>query len=642
MAPSSLSKSKRRQKERRETRIADKALLKEQQQQQQQSNGKKKNSKKSSSNKNDNNTITTNQIQHVTVENLLAAAERILTESDDSIKVIELYNAAEIIIKRSQLVQNDNNMKQQMNLYLDILERRAEQYMNIGSIVQAIDDYKQAILIATTSSSSSASASSSSSLSSEEQLQQKCTLLERMSTYSMNLGQIYEGDEALQSYMNGIHCLEQAIGYQQTNSLSTTTTTDVDDEPMNDTPAATSAAEDVVSSSTSIITLIDLQKKLISAYCAAGELYMTDLCDNIEAEEQCELLLQKALQVTIATSENNTEKASSLLSSSSSSSSSIEALQLAASHRLSQNRPYDAIQYILQAYDTIRIGCEALSTLVGLRDDTNVVDNTNGTGSSSNSTSASAVADASSSSSNAAAELMNLPHVQALPTFEFRCQTVKLLLECSAAASATAACETMTTSTTNNLNTDNSNNQQQLQHQQNCSRCLDNAIDVLGSLLAENDEDSQVYSLLGDVYHMKFRMEHENDNNTNKNDVNVSKTETIVTNTINSTTTTTTITIPIDLPIYYWTRAIELLRTVLQTLERNIQNVSTQDEEDNIQNQIDSIVCILEEIQSKIIDLEQEYPQQSSRKDDTDIIITNDDRNNNQNKNNNDCEPMEE
>lgn len=39
------------------------------------------------------------------------------------------------------------------------------------------------------------------------------------------------------------------------------------------------------------------RKELSSAYCAVAELYMTDLCDNPEAETECLKSVQKAVEV---------------------------------------------------------------------------------------------------------------------------------------------------------------------------------------------------------------------------------------------------------------------------------------------------------------------------------------------------------
>jgi tetratricopeptide (TPR) repeat protein len=74
-----------------------------------------------------------------------------------------------------------------------------------------------------------------------------------------------------------------------------------------------------------------LSKKTAEAYASAAELYLTDLCMEADAEESCESLLQKALDID----PNNTD-----------------ALQTAASCRLSQARNEDALEMITKSYDT--------------------------------------------------------------------------------------------------------------------------------------------------------------------------------------------------------------------------------------------------------------------------------------------------
>lgn len=112
---------------------------------------------------------------------------------------------------------------------------------------------------------------------------------------------------------------------------------------------------------------------------------------------------------------------------------------------------------MLQAYNgKMRLGCEALSALVGVG-----LNNNND----------------SDANSSQAVELTNVDAANSLPEFDFRCQSAKLLMECSTALrSEQGDSSTITEQTV---------------------ECSDAAIQVLASLLAENDEVIEVWYLMG-------------------------------------------------------------------------------------------------------------------------------------------------
>lgn len=164
-----------------------------------------------------------------------------------------------------------------------------------------------------------------------------------------------------------------------------------------------------------------------------AELYLTDLCFEESAEAECEFYVTKALQYSGVDGEPL-----------------VDALQTAASLRLSQQRKADARQLILRAYKKMRVGCEALSKLVGLGEEKD----------------------------KRAVELLEVESDAAdgLPSLEFRGQTAKFLLECGTEENDTAVGEETT-------------------------KCHQAAIHVLGSLLAENDEVPEIWYLLGCAFH---------------------------------------------------------------------------------------------------------------------------------------------
>ena len=114
------------------------------------------------------------------------------------------------------------------------------------------------------------------------------------------LGQLSEfgGPDALDWFAKGASVLEKII--TQTQSSSTPTSSSHD--------------------------LQDIASKLSGSYCSMAELYMLDLCDEVDAEQKCQALVDKA---------QNVAKQFNTLTL-------PEPLQILASLRLSQDRPDDA------------------------------------------------------------------------------------------------------------------------------------------------------------------------------------------------------------------------------------------------------------------------------------------------------------
>ena len=132
--------------------------------------------------------------------------------------------------------------------------------------------------------------------------------------------------------------------------------------------------------------------------------------------------------------------------------------------RLSQNRGTEAVGFILDAYSRMKVGCEAMSHLVGLSCEKYIDDKEE------------------LSESTKAKEIKDdaLDAATSLPSFEFRCQSAKILMECSSL-----------------LN--DSNNMKEKEQE---SYCISSAIHVLGSLMAENDEVAEIWFLLGCAFSM--------------------------------------------------------------------------------------------------------------------------------------------
>ena len=289
-------------------------------------------------------------------------------------------------------------------------------------------------------------------------------IAERKASLHLYIGQLSTGRDALQEYQQGIQAFQQCLEERKKNEKQVQET----------------------------------EKQLAQACCSVAELYLTDLCYEDNAEHECESYIQQAMNYRdVADGEPI-----------------VDVLQTIASLRISQNRGLEAVESILKVYDKMRNGCEALASLVGLKDSDN----------------------------EGAAELLEMEAVQSLPGFEFRCQTSKLLLECAAILKQNS-------------------NQNQANH------CVQAAIYVLGSLLAENDEVVEIWCLTGDALAA-----------------------------LNQT----------QAAAHYWERTIEMLNTVKTSLQHEILEAQDEQEEDELQRQLDEVTCQLEEVSDKLSEVDRE------------------------------------
>ena len=199
-----------------------------------------------------------------------------------------------------------------------------------------------------------------------------------------------------------------------------------------------------------------------------------------------------------------------------------DTLQALCSLRLSQSRGVEAAPIIMQVFGTMQVGCRSLASLVGLREDDN--------------------------SNAGATELLELQAVQDLPGFEFRCQTAKLLLECAGALAEQTGQQ---------------------------SQCTQAAIDVLGSLLAENDEVVETWILAGDAFAIGETSEEQK-----------------------------------ELCRHYWERALNMLTEVQKSLVEDQQEAEDMEEEDAVQEQLDSVVCQIEDLRMKIEESRADEPME--------------------------------
>jgi len=245
----------------------------------------------------------------------------------------------------------------------------------------------------------------------------------------------------------------------------------------------------------------ETKNRLCAAYCSIAELYLTDLCFEPDAEQNCEAAVELALQLD---------------------NSSPEPLQIKANLRLRQSNVEDATTFILKAYQELETGCTALASLVGYAvqnndDDDDVI-----------------IASELNSSQQDAADR--------LPGFDFRIQTAKILLECADSLNEKITMEE--------------------EERHNGNQCAEAAIQVLGSLMAVDDEVIEIWYLLG------------------------------------CAAMATSPSPNPEMAMYHWTKATEMLNKVKLDLEEKLSEGRNEDTEE-IQQEMEMVKSKLEEIKSK-------------------------------------------
>ena len=328
-------------------------------------------------------------------------------------------------------------------LQVDILEKRAAVKVSLADQDGALEDYKAALHLLPPQPTD-------------------VNDLERKAGLFMYMGQLSQGEEALIVYRQALELLEKALPLRQ-------------DDPK---------------------ALAETRQQLATACCTTAELFLTDLCFEENAEQDCESYIQQALKLLDSDGEPI-----------------VDALQTCASLKLSQNKGLEATDYILRAFAKIRVGCESLAALVEMRESENP---------------------------DEATELLETEAVQKLPGFEFRCQTAKLLMECASVQETSDADD----------------------HTERRTQCLRAAVDVLGSLMAENDEVVEVWALAGDAFNF---LEPSAPN-----------------------------------AAHYWERAVEMLTSVKGSLEEQRDETEDDEEEDELNQELEEVLGQLESLQEKL------------------------------------------
>jgi tetratricopeptide (TPR) repeat protein len=424
---------------------------------------------------------------NISVEDVLATAEATMETNVE--KAIQLYTSAASMLRAGKSTTAIISRERQL---VQVLEKLGEAHVGMGDPEDAQQAFEQAIAL----------------LEEEESAVEKSDTYyhETRSSLYLYIGQLCTGDQALQAFLQGVSSLESCIAL-----------------------VGQAAQDEMVEAEETPNTklLPELQKKLSGAYCTVAELYLTDLCFEEHAETECESVLQKALQIK---DEADGQPI-------------IDALQTMASLRLSQQgeRRQEAVSYILQAYAKIKVGSEALASLVGL--DGNQDDDDDD--------------DVKKESPQQALELQEVDAANSLPEFEFRCQTAKLLVECAALLNE----ESNSTSTSSDKKPTTPNPQEQL--------CIQAAISVLGSLLAQNDEVVEIWFLTGCAFYAK------------KNDSAAGAAR------------------------YYFQRTMEMLVDIRKALQQEAKytDADDEDEQQDIQAQLEENETQIEDTQAKLDEL---------------------------------------
>lgn len=342
-----------------------------------------------------------NRTTPASLDDILAAAES-AQQAFDNEKASNLYSKAASLLRTGHTTSTETREA----VFIRVLERLGESKVAIGDQSGAKADFQEAIALLET-----------------EEGEENIRFHETRSSLFFYVGQLCMEKEALQAYKEGLISLETCVKLAE-NMISDDMESDGEE------------------SSTQV--LYEVRAKLSGGYCTIAELYLTDLCFEDNAESECEGYLTRALELKDRDGQPF-----------------VDTLQTMASLRLSQQaKRFEGLDYILRAFEKIKVGCDALASLVGLME--------NG---------------GSAPSDDQALELTNVDSVNSLPEFEFRCQTAKLLLECAALVRETP---------------DLAESQKEAEQQ-----CVSAAVSVLGSLLAQNDEVVEIWFLAGCAFALK-------------------------------------------------------------------------------------------------------------------------------------------
>ncbi|KAB7506508.1 putative assembly chaperone of rpl4 [Armadillidium nasatum] len=117
-------------------------------------------------------------------------------------------------------------------------------------------------------------------------------------TKYLSMGQLFEGKESLQCYLKGIELIQKAIKEEKESKASEIKSpqqngvlNSIKDDSDDDDEENSDKCSKIIDPSNS------LERKLSNSYCAVAELFMSDLCDEDEAEAESLSNVQKAIEI---------------------------------------------------------------------------------------------------------------------------------------------------------------------------------------------------------------------------------------------------------------------------------------------------------------------------------------------------------
>jgi hypothetical protein len=378
---------------------------------------------------------------------------------------LEIFKAAALMYTKLQKVQEEQLAVSSWQLPILLAKTKCqtgEAHASMGNVDSAKEEFTQGLLTLDNHSKSTAKSDDGALKSGDDNATMKLKALQqreemhdvRASLY-MYLAQISDGSEAMTMFENGATELGKRLEILQqlkehvpgTPAPMEEDETQKENDDQDSILSSTPAPDEAIS---------DAKTRICEMHCAIAELYMTDMCMEDNAEVQCEAAIQKALQHCDGAEDGDFTNAP------------LEVLQTMANLRLSQSRLDDGTQAILAAYQKMQTGCQALASMVGFGEEEDEMEDP---------------------TSEEAQELMNTEEALQLPGHEFRVQTAKLLLEC---ANSLILPPSDTNTSLAEGDTEADASAKKLGNQ-----CAEAALQVLGSILAENDEVIEVWYLLG-------------------------------------------------------------------------------------------------------------------------------------------------
>jgi len=407
------------------------------------------------------NTITAETLSKAsfeTLQKIMDQADAAMDMSNETL-ALSLYSLLEESIRLRSF-----SSEQSLLLLPKIIQKVGECFAFVGNIESACDKFREAndILDAALQKNDTDTENES----------EESEVLEMRAGVFMYLGQLHQGQEALQEYQNGITSLEKSLELVERKVENTNNNNN---------------GEHKEEFEFKVLQVEELRQRLCSAHCAIAELYMTDLCYDPDAEMQCESNLTKALKYDSLNNNTNNDDETKTKSKCKTNKS-PEALQALANLRLSQNKGLEGAEIIMEAYQRIQGVCEELAKLIGLYE---------GDGEENNNKEVTEEGETK--------ELQDVEGATSLPPFGFRIQTSKLLLECASILQQQQQ-----------QNESNDGNDAVMVDEDSSSsikKYYTAAIHVLASLMAENDSVVEIYYLLGCAYQALTACDNNDSNN---------------------------------------------------------------------------------------------------------------------------------